>query len=299
MLDDDSLPAIYRSADQASLRGQRGAVVQIRWSLWLGVIAAATGITSWRWGDAALDVMALVGGVAFAAAFVLTLRLNAEGYETQWYRGRAVAESVKTLAWRYAVGGDPFGKGPAGDAQVEVEAGQRFATRIRRVFAGAGDLRFGPAPGEQITAAMSALRARSLADRREAYITGRVGEQADRYASKAADNAAKARRWAAVGVLANLFGLLAAIARFLGWLDVDLLGIAAAVAGAATAWSQFRQHRTLAAAYALTAQELSLVREELRLVTTEPEWALAMSDAEDAISREHTMWLARHGHAPV
>lgn len=297
MLDDDSLPAIYRSADQASLRGQRGAVVQIRWSLWLGVIAAAAGITSWRWGDAALDVMALVGGLAFAAAFVLTLRLNAEGYETQWYRGRAVAESVKTLAWRYAVGGDPFGLDPAADA--EGPADTRFAARVQEVLAGAGDLRFEPVTGDQITTEMRDLRAQPLPERRDAYLTGRVADQEGWYARKAKANATSAQRWATAGVAANLFGLFAAIGRFLGWIDVDLLGVAAAVAGVATAWSQFRQHRTQAAAYALTAQELSLVRARLSQVDAEPEWALAMSDAEDAISREHTMWLARHGHAPV
>jgi hypothetical protein len=29
---------------------------------------------------------------------------------------------------------------------------------------------------------------------------------------------------------------------------------------------------------------------------TEQEWATFVSDAEDAVSREHTLWLARHGH---
>ena len=31
-------------------------------------------------------------------------------------------------------------------------------------------------------------------------------------------------------------------------------------------------------------------------IASEDAWSLEMSDAEDAISREHTMWLARHGH---
>jgi hypothetical protein len=68
-------------------------------------------------------------------------------------------------------------------------------------------------------------------------------------------------------------------------------------AGSATAWAQLKQHRILAPSYALAAQELSLVREKLAGIADEDAWSLEMSDAEDAISREHTMWLARHGHA--
>jgi hypothetical protein len=82
----------------------------------------------------------------------------------------------------------------------------------------------------------------------------------------------------------------------LGWIDIDILGVAAAGAAAGTAWIQLKQHRTLAASYALAAQELSLALVRLENARDDEHWALEVSDAEEAISREHTMWLARHGH---
>ena len=71
----------------------------------------------------------------------------------------------------------------------------------------------------------------------------------------------------------------------------------AAAAAAAAAWTQMRQHRTLAAAYGLAAQELTLSRPLLEHVDDEAEWSRAVADAEDAISREHTTWLARRSKA--
>jgi len=44
-----------------------------------------------------------------------------------------------------------------------------------------------------------------------------------------------------------------------------------------------------------TARELSIIRDRIDWVD-EAEWPQFVSDSEDAISREHTMWLARHGH---
>ena len=101
-------------------------------------------------------------------------------------------------------------------------------------------------------------------------------------------------------VVCYLIGFLGAAAKFLGWIDLDVLGVAAAAGGGVVAWVQVRQHRVLAQSYSIASQELGLARERLIAVADEDGWALEVSDAEDAISREHTMWLARHGHkSPV
>jgi SMODS and SLOG-associating 2TM effector domain 3/SMODS and SLOG-associating 2TM effector domain 1 len=293
VLGDADLPAAFRSGDLASLTGQRQALAQVRWTLWLGIIAAAAGIASWRVGEADLDVLAAVGVAAFIGALILTIRLRAQGSEARWYRGRAIAESVKTLAWRYAVGGDPFGSESTTDVDAE------FVQRVKDVIKGASDVWLVPIAGEQITDAMRDLRTRPLSDRRDAYITGRVNDQEGWYTGRAQANQRSAGKWSGIAVAMNVAGVAAAVSRLVGWTDVDLLGVAAAAAGGATAWAQLRQHHVLATSYALAAQELSLVRAKLRSVTDERAWALAVSDAEEAISREHTMWLAQHGHTSL
>ena len=65
----------------------------------------------------------------------------------------------------------------------------------------------------------------------------------------------------------------------------------AVTVAAGAAWMALKQYAPLAAAYTTTAGELSLQTRHL-LETPEAEWPTAVADAEAAISREHTMWLA-------
>ena len=77
-----------------------------------------------------------------------------------------------------------------------------------------------------------------------------------------------------------------------GVLRVDLLGLASAVVAGGAAWVQAKQHQTLATAYAVTSQELSTISGQVDWASTEQEWAHFVDQAEEAISREHTLWRA-------
>jgi len=80
--------------------------------------------------------------------------------------------------------------------------------------------------------------------------------------------------------------------------DVDLLGIAATFAAAVAAWTQSKQFRVLTTSYAVTAHELAtIISIRLPLVEKEEDWAGFVREAESAISREHSLWLARRGAA--
>ena len=56
---------------------------------------------------------------------------------------------------------------------------------------------------------------------------------------------------------------------------------------------QAKRYSELAASYALTAHEISLIREQALNPSTEEEFSKFVSDAENAFSREHTQWSAR------
>jgi hypothetical protein len=59
---------------------------------------------------------------------------------------------------------------------------------------------------------------------------------------------------------------------------------------------QTKQFEPLGNAYAVAAHELGAIRARLDVHRTEREWAQFVSDAERAISREHTLWSASRGH---
>ncbi|MEU9041902.1 MULTISPECIES: DUF4231 domain-containing protein [unclassified Kitasatospora] len=300
----DLLPEFFWAADAASLRGQRRSVLLSAWELVLLVVAAATGSADgepWAWPAAG----AYLGAVALA---VVISRQNPQGL---WYEGRAAAESVKTLVWKYAVRADAYQPPPR--TLPDAEGLYRFQLgRVLGAFrdspvavpgSGAGSGTGSEAGGEagsaaEITAAMRDLREQPLAVRREVYLGERIQVQHDWYRAKAR-YCARAGHWAGVlGVLLPALGLVLALLRALGAFTYDALGTVSAVAASVTAWAQLRQYRPLAAAYGLAAEELAQIQRqlaELDLDAPEAEeiWARLARDAEDAISREHTTWQAR------
>jgi hypothetical protein len=68
----------------------------------------------------------------------------------------------------------------------------------------------------------------------------------------------------------------------------------AAALAAGSAWFAVRQYETLGRAYVFAATELSVIHQRL-LLAGEDSWAQEVADAEEAISREHTMWRASRG----
>ncbi|MEU1505705.1 DUF4231 domain-containing protein [Kitasatospora sp. NPDC005748] len=295
--EEDLLPELFRVADTASLRGQRRSVLLSAWELALLVAAAAAGSADgepWAWPAA----------VAYLGAIVLALVISRQNPQGLWYEGRAAAESVKTLAWKFAVRADAYQPPPR--SLPDAEGLYRFQLgRVLNAFRGSGAL--GPAAGGAdpdggdgtgVTEAMRGLRGQPLAVRREVYLRQRIQVQHGWYRAKAR-YCARAGFWTGVlGVVLPLLGLVLAVLRAMGWFRYDALGTVSAVAASVTAWAQLRQYRPLAAAYRLAADELELIRRQLAgldvaSADAEEIWARLARDAEDAVSREHTTWQAR------
>jgi len=286
------LSALYHNASDVSAAGQKSTKRLVQAELWTLVLAAAAAVTRVPVGSARIDVLAIVSGVMFALSLICHAERRRRKPEEAWYGGRAAAESVKTLAWRYAVGGDPF---PT--TSTDRDAAGAYLERLKKILdelKGVG-LASTPPDGSDLTPAMKALRAASFDDRRAAYEHDRIGSQITWYSTRGDEHEKRARWWTRVTVLSSAAGLAAALVRTFGGIEFDLLGVFAACASAAIAWNQLNQNRVLVAAYRVTASELTNVRGLLEF-TDEVDWPTFVSDAEDAISREHTLWLARHGH---
>ncbi|BFV57754.1 DUF4231 domain-containing protein [Kitasatospora sp. CMC57] len=305
--EDELLPELFWTADSSSLQGQRRAVALSRWELLLLVVAAFAGSADgslWAWA-AALAYLLTVG------LATVTGRQNPQGL---WYEGRAAAESVKTLSWKYAVRADAYQPPPKTlpDAErlYDVQLGgviNQFGTsraipQLGRVQAELQSWR-GPLAGRppshpQITDTMRQLRDQPLTVRREVYLRERVRTQREWYRNKAR-YCTNAIRWAdLLGVVLPLTGLVLAVLRALGEFSFDALGAVSAVAASVSAWAQLRQYRPQAAAYTIAASELAVIETQLTQLAVdapdaEENWARLARDAEDAISREHTTWQAR------
>jgi hypothetical protein len=288
VLDESALPVSWRAADAHARQWQR--VFLWLQALQLGalVIVALGSATDVEIGSFALSRWFMVVGVV--TALVARLTISQLGPERQWYDGRAAAESVKSLAWRFATGGHPF------PHEMPAEQATRmFVGRIDAVVETLSGLEH-PAltDDRQVTEEMLTLRARPLAERTAAYLTGRIRDQRSWYAQRSLLNRKRANRGAALVVALESATVVLAIIRLTGVSDLDLSGIVATLTATVIAWTQTRQFESLSRAYAVTSHELSSVDAVLTTVADETGWAQSVEQAEEAISREHTLWQASH-----
>ncbi|WP_077192330.1 DUF4231 domain-containing protein [Streptomyces lydicus] len=288
-LTDSELPELFSTADTASLLGQRVYIRATKIRLGLAVAAAAFSAVSIRVG-ARWDIAALVVACAFIATLMVELWLLTRNPERDWYDGRALAESIKTLCWRYSVGAAPFIS-----TSPDTEAERRFIQEVQKLIDEAPADSVVISDPVRVTERMRALRKKDLALRKHAYLESRIQDQLKWYSGKAKFNSSRARGWRLVLISIEGAGIIVALLRAGGVINFDLPGVLAALLGAGSAWFAVRQYEALARAYKFAANDLSTVYARLQSVEEEDVWARESADAEEAISREHTMWRASRG----
>lgn len=278
----DEYPGLFQAADAASVQRQRTYLRAVRFRLVLTVAAAAFGAVQIE----ELNMLAVGTALAFVGVMALELGEATSRPDKSWYASRALSESVKTLTWRYVAGAEPF-------TSTSDSADREFVERVSALQQNMPDV---PLPGTAptITDKMQSMRAAPLAERKQAYLTGRVIDQQNWYADKALRHQRQARILRILMLVMEVVGIGGALLTAFGVVPMDLAGFVAAGVSAFAAWNSTRQNDTTATAYVRASHELNMIRERLDrdLDLDEQQWSDAVVDAETAISREHTMWHA-------
>lgn len=275
---EDSFPEFYCRADEHSAQWQRRYLRTEK--VQLAALLLAAGVGSFG-GPPALVVL-LFGAALMAQVYRLTSRAD-----EKWWNGRAGAESAKTAAWRFVVGGEPFG---IHNQQSEIE----LATRMVEVASEVAQLMPVPVSSAHVTDEMRELRSQPLAERIAAYQAERIRSQRGWYAGKSDFNSKRATIWSLVGVLSSAlalgFGVGAAI---YDW-NLDAIGLFSAIGASLAAWMAVKQYQTLARSYAVASAELGVIDVKItgNSAWEEAAWASFVNEAEEAISREHVSWRA-------
>jgi hypothetical protein len=138
------------------------------------------------------------------------------------------------------------------------------------------------------------LRAAPLADRKAAYLQRRVVVQERWYRATARADARRFRTLTSAAIALEFAGLTGAGLKAFAVVDVDVLGVLGAAAAGLAAWIQAQRYAENARSYTATYRELGLVKAQLAAVD-EDRWPGFVEDAEEAVSREHTLWRASKG----
>lgn len=284
-MQDENYPSLYRSADRLSLQAQGSFFLALKAHLVLLVLAALLSVLNIaHWFAALLQFISLLGALA------CSVYLFAKRPERLWYAGRALAESVKTMAWRYMSRAEPF---DVSDNESACLFHQKLGQLVNQNKDVAQALT-SHIEGEQLTEHMDCQRGLALSDRQQYYVQGRVREQLNWYANKARFNksCANAFFWALIS--ANILAVVLAALRIKFaesaiWPTDALVALAASL----LTWMQAKRFSELASSYSLAATEIGLIRDQARNISCEKEFSVFVADAENAFSREHTQWVAR------
>ncbi len=287
----DDFPASYRAADKAAMHDQNQFVKFTFFNLTLMIVAAIVGSIFLENTFAKL-VLAIISAILLAIGIYFTLFIRNTKLEQNWYDGRAIAESVKTLTWRYITGSDPYAISLGSSADEYFLRDLKAILDERKKFAAILCLQY--ETSKLITEKMRTIRAQVTEKRKHIYMADRICDQRDWYNEKSRNNLKSANRYFYGTFMSQTLAIVTAISMVF-WTNspIQLTGILTTIAAAFIAWTQMRKNEELAQSYGLAAQELSFIYEQSCKIQNEEQLSSFVTNAEMAISREHTMWAAR------
>lgn len=284
-MNDEYYPALYRSASQLSMSSQCSFFRALRWHLVFLVFAAVISVINSPKAE-----LAIVQALILFAALACSVYLFAVRPDQQWYSGRAMAESIKTVTWRFISRSEPF---ETSNEEARSHLMQTLKAIVEQNKHTAKQFST-DLDGDQIPEELLNLRQKSFEIRKQFYIDFRIADQQKWYANKASFNRKMAKVFFVALIVTNTIAVICAVTKInfptaQNWPTDAFIALAAGL----LSWMQAKRFSELAASYALAAHEISLIKEQSWHVVTEKEFSSFVGDAENAFSREHTQWIAR------
>lgn len=289
---DSDFPSVFQASDLSSRDAQANYILLLAIDLSAMVLGSALAIYNYSNVSSKFYIYCL-SGLLLLLSFLLSIIILTKKFEDTWYQGRALAESCKTLTWRFITCSELFE-----NTLTLQEASNRFVTRI-------GDLsnKFSSLNRNMdadllsqpiITNLMLDVRNLTWQERKSYYIKNRIDDQKNWYSNKARFNKLWYNIWFGVIILSQAASLISIVLLMI-WPDSNwnFVGLFTTLASSAISWLQLKQHQELKQAYTTATLELNSIVALSNAVLTEDEFSEFVLDSENAISREHTMWLAQ------
>lgn len=291
-MQNNDFPNYFIAGDNVSLKAQKAYINYIRFDLILICIGAVLSIYNWQTTNTKMWIY-IIAGVFLLISFVLSFILKLKQYEDIWYRGRALAESIKTLTWRFMTKSEFFD-----NTISDKEAKERFLKRINDIrdefkdltdILKAKDLKL-----EVITPKMKKIRNKSLQERMEFYLLNRIQNQIDWYASKADTNKNKYEFWFWGVIVAQVLSIISIIFLIIyPDFQFNFVGFLTTLSASFLSWLQVKKYQENKEAYTTALSELKMIETLSENIDSEEKFARFVLDSENAMSREHTIWLAQ------
>lgn len=285
-------PNLFQASDKASKSAQANYILFVGMDLVAMVLSSGFAIYNYQSTNSKTALYAF-SGILLLLGLFFTIIILTKKFEDIWYQGRALAESCKTISWRFMMCSEFF----------EINLGSQEAKNnfIKRIQDLSGEFKeLNKALNAKtlnlpvITHLMLEVRDMNTLDRKNYYILNRIEDQKKWYSNKAEFNLTRYNIWFGIIIMSQVLALVSVT--FLiynsesNW---NLVGLFTTIASSAISWLQLKQHQELKQAYTTAAQELNFIAALSDNISTDSELSKFVLDSENAISREHTLWLAQ------
>jgi len=290
----EDLPGIYYCASEGSIAAQKTFLLLIKINIGLLIVLAI--LSAINIGSIKMNyqyLIPLTTSILLMISIIITFSTEFGKYEKKWYDGRAIAESLKTLSWKFMMKAEPFFK--LSKEEAEAKFLDDFK-EIKNVIRPIGELFGGDtqANEHQLTDKMKTVYSSDLETRKGTYEKNRIKVQKKWYKDKSGANSKKSEHFLWVIVSFQIFTFLSALLMISNPNSVfNPTGLATtAIAGLMT-WIQVKQYKNLAESYGITSTELSIIEDTIPNINNNERFSSFVAESETAISREHTLWRAR------
>lgn len=287
-----NFPGLYQASDKASITAQTTYKNLIGFDLLSMIISSVLAIYNFQNCEPKL-IIYIISGLLLFLGLILTIIIRTKKFEDIWYQGRALAESTKTLTWRFIMCSESFENNI--DEQT---AKERFIKRLKEISHEFIDLNKTLNSVVMtlpvITDKMLEIRRLNFLERKQYYLENRIEDQKNWYANKAEFNKERYNNWFLLIILCQTLSIIC-IVYLIKFPDSNwnFVGFFTTVSASAISWLQLKQHQELKQAYTTAAQELNFIIASAGRVNDDTQLSEFVLDSENAISREHTLWLAQ------
>jgi hypothetical protein len=281
-------PAIYKEADNISNKTQKSYLGIL--FIFLCMLFISSLLFTYFDDNIVVKIINIVISVSIV---ILSFVFHFYNFQGKWYNARAVAESIKTISWRYAVKAEPYNI-PDNDAKTLFIKAIKHIIDMNHDFKECIEAEYSGSTQHNIPNNMTAVRLLSLQERFNFYQINRVMEQKDWYTKKSLLNKKRSLQFFLLLIFISFVLLILLILSFMKTSNNVLfpIGSLLSMISILFTWIQTKKYKELEKSYALTAHEIGFI-ETTGINTDEKLFSDYVSNTENAFSREHTQWIAR------
>jgi hypothetical protein len=284
-MEDKDYPNYFIAGDRASLEAQRKYICLSRVGLIITFIASFISIFEWEYKYHIILIL-------FFLTFIISIILKEKSYGDIWYNGRALAESCKTLTWRFMMNSELFEKDLS-----EKQASENFYNNIESIVKEIKDVSKNISIDDDttiITDKMKKIRQSDLKKRKDFYLNYRINNQIIWYSKKEKLNAFYNNLYYYIMIISYVLSFMA-ISYLIcdSILKFNFIGVFTTFSASIFSWMQLKKYRENKDAYRIALNELNIIKGRFKTIESEEDFVKFVLDSENAMSREHTLWLAQ------